>query len=109
MKARVPSIGSRTQTNSASVRSAPFSSPSMPCAGYCVAIRARIDASASRSAIVTGEASAFSSIATVVRKYFRTTAPAAFARRWENSTYSAAERADELGLPMGCSVSRIAW
>src|SRR6516165_11957113 len=50
----VPSIGSSTQTYSASRRSTPNSSPTMPCSGNVRLIRARMAASAARSAAVTG-------------------------------------------------------
>lgn len=68
MKALVPSMGSSTQTCSASARTVPCSSPRMPWSGCSRSIRRRMAASASRSAIVTGLASALSSIATTVRK-----------------------------------------
>jgi hypothetical protein len=68
MKARVPSIGSSTQTYSASARSTPCSSPYTPCSGTSLERIARIAASASRSAIVTGLASLLSSTGTGVRK-----------------------------------------
>src|SRR5277367_6940013 len=54
MKLFVPSMGSRTQTYSASGRSAPYSSPITPCAGNVCEINLRIAASAPRSASVTG-------------------------------------------------------
>ena len=54
MKDLVPSIGSSTQTYSASGRSAANSSPTMPCSGNVCLIRARMAASAARSAAVTG-------------------------------------------------------
>src|SRR5262245_51256929 len=54
MKDLVPSIGSSTQTYSASVRSLPYSSPTMPCSGKLLRIKVRIAASAERSAAVTG-------------------------------------------------------
>src|SRR5215831_6166209 len=50
----VPSIGSSTQTYSASRRSMPNSSPMMPCSGKVRLISARMAASAARSAAVTG-------------------------------------------------------
>ena len=59
----VPSIGSRTQTNSASARSRPNSSPMMPWVGNFWAMRWRISSSAPRSATVTGDASDFDSTA----------------------------------------------
>src|SRR6266436_5328521 len=57
MKDFVPSIGSSTQTYSASSRSLPNSSPTMPCCGKLALIRRRITASAARSASVTGSKS----------------------------------------------------
>src|SRR4030081_713041 len=57
MKDLVPSIGSSTQTYSASSRSLPNSSPTMPCWGKLALIRRRITASAARSASVTGSKS----------------------------------------------------
>ena len=53
-KLLVPSIGSRTQTYSASGRSGPYSSPITPWAGKVCAISRRMAASAPRSASVTG-------------------------------------------------------
>src|ERR1700731_1397369 len=80
MKDLVPSIGSSTQTNSASARSGPYSSPMMPCSGKRAAISWRIAASAARSATVTGDRSALSSTAILWRKYGRIPSPAASAR-----------------------------
>ena len=57
MKDLVPSIGSSTQTYSASSRSLPNSSPTMPCWGKFALISRRITASAARSASVTGSKS----------------------------------------------------
>src|SRR3979411_254513 len=57
MKDLVPSIGSSTQTYSASSRSLPNSSPTMPCWGKLALINRRITASAARSASVTGSKS----------------------------------------------------
>ncbi len=54
MKDLVPSIGSSTQTYSASARSAPNSSPMTPCSGKVRLISVRMAASAARSAAVTG-------------------------------------------------------
>ena len=54
MKDLVPSIGSSTQTYSASVCSEPYSSPRMPCAGKFLRISPRMTSSAARSATVTG-------------------------------------------------------
>jgi len=59
----VPSIGSRTQTHSASGRSLPNSSPMMPWDGKAFWICARIRSSAPRSAAVTGDWSDLSSTA----------------------------------------------
>ena len=61
MKRLVPSIGSSTQTNSASLRAAPNSSPTMPCSGAAASISRRMAASAARSISVTGVASGLSS------------------------------------------------
>ncbi len=63
----VPSIGSRTHTNSASARSEPNSSPMTPCPGNLLLISPRISSSAPRSAAVTGDPSAFSSTSTSER------------------------------------------
>src|SRR3984957_6358123 len=54
MKARVPSIGSSTQTNSASARSSPYSSPMKPWSGKRSETSLRMAASAPLSASVTG-------------------------------------------------------
>ena len=54
MKLRVPSIGSITQVSGERPGSWPCSSPRMPWSGNALAISARITASASRSAAVTG-------------------------------------------------------
>jgi hypothetical protein len=54
MKDLVPSIGSSTQTYSASGRSGPNSSPTIPCSGKVRRIRVRIAVSAAWSAAVTG-------------------------------------------------------
>ena len=66
----VPSIGSSTQTYSASVRSAPYSSPRMPWSGKVRLMRARMACSAARSAAVTGSKPPdfLFSTASVVRK-----------------------------------------
>ena len=72
----VPSIGSRTQTHSASGRSLPNSSPMMPCDGKARWMRSRIRSSAPRSATVTGDWSDFSSIArSLAPKYGRMNSP----------------------------------
>ena len=68
MKALVPSMGSSTQTYSASGRSAPYSSPTMPSCGRRAAISSRMADSAARSATVTGLASAFDSTSRRWRK-----------------------------------------
>src|SRR5579864_8715879 len=80
MKDLVPSIGSSTQTNSASSRSLPNSSPMMPCSGNCALISCRIAVSAARSATVTGDRSALSSTVRFWRKWGRIAARAASAR-----------------------------
>src|SRR5205807_6811807 len=80
MKDLVPSIGSRTQTNGASSRSRPNSSPMMPCSGKRAAISRRIAVSAARSAAVTGDRSGLSSTVIGWRKYGRIASPAASAR-----------------------------
>ena len=54
MKDLVPSIGSSTQTYSASGRSEPNSSPTTPCSGNVRLIRLRMAVSAAWSAAVTG-------------------------------------------------------
>ena len=61
VKEWVPSMGSSTQTNSASGRSAPASSPTIPWPGNALRIIPRIRSSAPRSAGVTGDRSALSS------------------------------------------------
>ena len=83
MKDLVPSIGSSTQTYSASSRSLPNSSPTMPCWGKLALIRRRITASAARSASVTGSKSLalLLSIESEVRKNGRMVSPDAVARR----------------------------
>ena len=63
----VPSIGSSTQTNSASAFSMPISSPTIPWPGNFPWIMPRISSSAPRSATVTGDRSAFSSTFTSER------------------------------------------
>ena len=60
-------FGSITHNQSASPLVVPCSSPTMPSAGRSAARMARIAASASRSAIVTGELSGLSSTAKGVR------------------------------------------
>ena len=78
----VPSIGSSTQTNSALVRSLPYSSPTMPCSGKLRLISARIVFSAARSAAVTGSkptAEPLSSTPSEVRKNGRIASPDAVA------------------------------
>src|SRR5439155_22840704 len=81
IKDLVPSIGSSTQTYSASSRSRPNSSPMTPCSGNSAAISSRIACSAARSAIVTGERSGLSSTVSGARKCGRIAAPAASASR----------------------------
>ena len=84
MKDLVPSIGSSTQTYSASSRSLPNSSPTMPCWGKLALISRRITASAARSASVTGSKSwpvLLLSIESEVRKNGRMVSPEAVARR----------------------------
>ena len=76
MKARVPSIGSRTQRSRASGRSRPNSSPSMPHSGQRRFNSARIASSELRSASVTGVWSDFRVAAEVPRKNGRISAPA---------------------------------
>ena len=74
----VPSIGSSTQTYSASVRSLPYSSPTMPCSGKLRLISERIAFSAARSAAVTGSkptAEPLSSTPSEVRKNGRIASP----------------------------------
>ena len=62
-KLLVPSMGSISQTYSASSRSGANSSPRIPCSGNRSPIFCRRSSSASRSARVTGEASALNSVA----------------------------------------------
>src|SRR5258708_3302243 len=88
MKDLVPSIGSSTQTNSASSRSRPYSSPKMPWSGNRALMSRRIAASAARSAAVTGLRSGLSSTAREVRKYGRITAPAASASSEARARYA---------------------
>jgi len=64
-KLLVPSIGSSVQTNSESIRSAPYSSPSTPCDGNRREISRRMISSALRSAAVTGLWSIFHSTASL--------------------------------------------
>ncbi len=72
MKPRVPSIGSSTQTYSASGFSVPNSSPRMPWSGKLRLMSWRITASPARSASVTGSKAAMpaalSSVAKDARK-----------------------------------------
>ncbi len=71
MKALVPSIGSSTQTYSASPPSVPNSSPTMPWVGKVRRMSCRIAASPARSASVTGSKAPpcdLSSAASAVRK-----------------------------------------
>jgi len=74
----VPSIGSSTQTNSASACSAPNSSPTMPCSGKFERMSARMASSAARSAAVTGSntpPALLSSMLSDVRKKGRIASP----------------------------------
>src|SRR3954471_14792753 len=74
----VPSIGSSTQTYSASVFSSPYSSPTIPCSGKLRLISVRIAVSAARSAAVTGSkpaAEPLSSTPSEVRKNGRIASP----------------------------------
>src|ERR1044072_2289414 len=78
MKDFVPSIGSSTQTYSASARSLPYSSPTMPCSGKLRLISPRIAFSAARSACVTGSkptAAPLSSTPSDVRKNGKIASP----------------------------------
>ena len=79
----VPSIGSSTQTYSASSRSLPNSSPTMPCWGKLAWISRRITASAARSASVTGSKSCAPLLSTPseVLKNGRMVSPEVVARR----------------------------
>ena len=88
IKDLVPSIGSSTQTSSASSRTRPYSSPIIPCAGNRASINCRIAASAARSAMVTGVRSGLSSTSIAVRKCGRIAAPAASAN-WAASAKQA--------------------
>ena len=83
IKALVPSIGSSTQRIAAAGRSRPNSSPRMPCEGNRSASTARIACSAVRSAMVTGDRSAFWLAAMLERKKGRITAPATSAAATE--------------------------
>ena len=82
MKLVVPSIGSSTHVRPVSPGFAPYSSPTIPSRGHSASINRRIAASAARSASVTGEASALSSSAKLLRNSGRIAAPAASARAW---------------------------
>src|SRR5215203_1288216 len=78
MKALVPSIGSSTQTYSASPPSVPNSSPTMPWVGKVRRMSCRIAASPARSASVTGSKAPpcdLSSAASAVRKKGRIVSP----------------------------------
>src|SRR5260370_10640342 len=110
----VPSIGSKVQTNSASSRTRPNSSPTMPWFGKCCSISERIACSAARSAAVAGVRSALSSTVRGLRKYGRIASPAASAnrsasaRKWSTSVGSTGlfqrfEIGDDIGtiLPLG--------
>ena len=74
----VPSIGSSTQTYSASARSSPNSSPMMPWSGKVRRMSVRIAVSAARSAAVTGSKlprRPLSSMLSAVRKNGRMVSP----------------------------------
>lgn len=91
MKERVPSIGSSTQTCSASTRSRPNSSPRMPCSGKRAPSSSRIAASAPLSATVTGSnAPSESLFSTDIRdrKCGRITRPDTSASSSRNATIS---------------------
>src|SRR5471032_2450455 len=84
IKYLVPSIGSSTQTYSASSLSLPNSSPTIPCWGKLALISRRITASAARSASVTGSKSwevLLLSMLSDVRKNGRMVSPDEVARR----------------------------
>src|SRR6266516_2340012 len=84
IKDLVPSIGSITQTYSASSCSLPNSSPTMPCWGKLALISRRITASAARSASVTGSKSwlvLLLSVLSEVLKNGRMVSPEEVARR----------------------------
>ena len=81
MKLTVPSIGSSTQLRPVVPSFTPNSSPCTPSRGASASSRRRIAVSAARSASVTGEASAFDSLANSARKNGRIASPAASARR----------------------------
>src|ERR1700722_5026754 len=92
-KVLVPSIGSRTQTYSASGRSRPYSSPITPWAGKVCAISRLMAASAPRSASVTGSntpPSDLSSARIALRKNGRITSPDTRARRSTKAAKSTA-------------------
>src|SRR5579872_2884115 len=99
IKDLVPSIGSSTQTNSASSRSRPNSSPMMPWSGKRAAINCRIAVSAARSAAVTGDRSALSSTRIAWRKYGRIAAPAA------SASSAASAKAASSGTPAAAAVA----
>src|SRR5271169_7042293 len=92
-KLLVPSIGSRTQTYSASGRSCPYSSPISPWAGNVCPISRRMAASAPRSASVTGSntpPSDLSSARIALRKNGRITSPETCASRSTKAAKSTA-------------------
>src|SRR5580700_10583119 len=92
-KLLVPSIGSRTQTYSASGRSCPYSSPITPWAGNVCPISRRIAASAPRSASVTGSNTPprdLSSARIALRKNGRITSPETCASRSTKAAKSTA-------------------
>src|SRR5580698_8014067 len=93
MKLLVPSIGSSTQTYSASGRSRPYSSPITPWLGKVCAISRLIAASAPRSASVTGSKTPprdLSSAPIAVRKNGRITSPETCASRSTKAAKSTA-------------------
>src|SRR5208337_2895174 len=93
IKLFVPSIGSSTQTYSASDRSEPYSSPMTPWAGNVCPISRRIAASAPRSASVTGSNGPpldLSSAPIALRKNGRITSPETWARRSTKAAKSTA-------------------
>ena len=93
MKDLVPSIGSSTQTYSASVRSLPNSSPITPCSGKFFLISTRIASSAARSAAVTGSklpAGPLLSTPRLVRKNGRMVSPDTVASSSTNAAKSMA-------------------
>ena len=111
MKLFVPSIGSSTQTYSASGRSRPYSSPITPWSGKVCAISRLIAASAPRSASVTGSKTPprdLSSAPIAVRKNGRITSPDTCASRSTKAAKSTAvmqnpHNCDQKSCPMRIS------